>query len=177
MSTQAEIDDPVTSPAKPAVYLNSIEVRSGAEPELLREYYSLDCGEFRDALRTRLDRLLALPGLPGTIDPESDALALDLLIPDVEKGVRTFDTRYGLFQFDPMWRPQLTVRARLFALVTGETVVQDSVTEKMPFAEYYSRVFSLRSLVGPRSRFINDDLQDLALAGCLRILDGFRRSI
>ena len=177
MTASSAADHPAAGASRPRVYLNSIEVRSRAEPELLQTFYNADCSRLAGTIRERLASLINLPHVSTVDRARVSDLALDILVPDFVTAVPVYDMRLRLFHFDPGWCPTLTVAARLNNLISGATVEQLSVTRTTDSDLRWRDLLSMKALLEDRSADQAAKLDQLLSQASLEIVARLRQSI
>ena len=130
--------------------------------------------ELETPLRTTLQEIFSLPPASEMRDPLPTDLGLDVFIPSFQSGdfwnVSLGDLGIPVF-FVFLWRPKVTVTCRLYSLQTQETRGIYSVTQKMPWREYVSRLLTLRALFRFRPIFSANDLNHLLCLACHSLLN------
>ncbi len=170
-------ENPAGHDSKPRVYLNSIQVRSRAEPELLQTFYSEDCSEIAGIIRARLVDLIRLPHVSTVSGARSSDLALDILVPDFVTAIRVYDMRFRLFHIDPRWRPTLTLAARLNRLISGEVVEQVSITESIESELRWRDLLSPRAIRNDRVAHRQLELDRLLSGASMALVDRLREAV
>jgi hypothetical protein len=164
---------------KPRVFLGTIVVvpRAGMKPRL-DQWGMFQQEELETPLHATLQQLFSLPPASAVRDPLPTDLGLDVFVPSFQAGdflsVSLGDLGIPIFWVF-MWRPKVTVTCRLYSLQTRETKVTYSVTKKMPWREYVSRLLTLRAFFRFRPIFSADDLNHLLCLACHSLLNKLTR--
>ena len=70
-----------------------------------------------------------------------------------------------------IWRPKIYIALRAFDPESGKTVFGVEREQKMPWKQFFKRVFSLRAAVGLKSLFDRHDLEPMLLVGLINIFE------
>jgi hypothetical protein len=153
---------------KPRIFLGELVVvpRAGFKAELEDE--GLDTS-IRDALL----EIFALPPLGGRSAPLPSDLGLDVYIPSFQGGgalgANLTDLGIPVF-FLFFWRPKVTVTCRLYHLQSRRTKRVLSATKKMPWREFFGRIFIPRLSFASRPAISAEDMNRLVNLACHALL-------
>ncbi len=120
-------------------------------------------------LRKNLKEIFSLPLAQNVKEPKKSDLVLDIVVPKFQSG-DTLDLSLGDIGIPLMWRPKITISSRLYNLNTERTKATFSVTEKMDFGQYISRIFSWRAVFRFRPIFDSRDMEYLLYQACHKLL-------
>jgi hypothetical protein len=160
---------------KPRVFLGTIVVvpRAGMKPRL-DEWGMFQREELETPLQATLQQIFSLPPASEVRDLLPTDLGLDVFVPSFQSGAfwsaSLGDIGIPIFGV-LLWRPKVTVTCRLYSLQTRATKATFSVTKKMPWREYASRLLTLRAFLRLRPIFSADDLNHLLNLACHSILN------
>lgn len=161
---------------KPRVFLGAIGVADRTDLKRHLEQEGVAEGEPLDStLRLALTEIFSLPPADSVADPLSTDLVLDVWIPKYQFG-EVMDVGLGDGGIILLWRPKVTVSSRLSSLVTKRTKVVISVTEKMKWNQFLSRIFSWRGFFGSRP-FQRQDMEQLLYQACVTLLRKMRKAL
>lgn len=165
---------------KPRVFLGAIVVvpRADMKPRL-DQWGMFQQEELEAPLYATLQQVFSLPPASEVRDSLPTDLGLDVFVPSFQSGdfwsVSLGNLGIPIFWVF-MWRPKVTVTCRLYSLQTRETKATYSVTQKMPWREYVSRLLTLRALLRFRPIFSADDLNHLLYLACHSLLNRLTRA-
>jgi len=130
--------------------------------------------ELETPLQATLLQIFSLPPASEVRDLLPTDLGLDVFVPSFQSGdfwsASLGDLGIPIFWVF-LWRPKVTVTCRLYLLQTRETQATFSVTQKMPWREYVSRLLTLRAFLRLRPIFSADDLNHLLKLACHSLLN------
>lgn len=129
---------------------------------------------FDTSLHTTLQEIFALPSVSDVAAPTSVDLGLDILIPSFQSG-DYWDVSLGVMDFPIFWRPKVTVTSRLYYLKSAKTKHTFSVTQKLGWGQFLSRVFTLRALFRFQPMFDTKDMDRLLYLACQKVLNKLRK--
>ncbi|TAK62230.1 hypothetical protein [Methylobacter sp.] len=129
---------------------------------------------FDTSIHTTLQEIFSLPLAREVTAPTSADLGLDVLIPSFQSG-DYWDISLGEIGFPIFWRPKVTVAFRLYYLKSKKTKLTYSVTQKLSWREYLSRLFTWRALFGFQPMFGAKDMDRLLYLACHKMLDKLRK--
>jgi hypothetical protein len=159
---------------KPRVFLGELIVVPRADFKRHSDQWGLwHYEELEKPLQTTLREIFSLSPASEVSDPLATDLGLDVFIPSFQSGDASsisLDLGIPVFWIF-LWRPKVTVTCRLYSLQSGETKYVYSVTQKMPWREYASRLFTLRALFRFRPLFSAEDLNHLLNLACHSLLN------
>lgn len=159
---------------KPRVYLGTLAVvpRTGIK----KSFDSWDLTgivELDGKLKESLAEIFCIPPSTSRSDVLENDLVLDVLISEFQLGTALFsDIPFPIF-----WRPKVTLVSKLSNLNSGETKKVISVTEKMPWKEFFGRLLTLQGLIGLRPSFNINDLEKLLFIGSSKVIMKIKSSI
>lgn len=155
---------------KPRVFLGTIAVAPREHVNKLFDRWGMLQSEaLGRTLCVRLEDLFSLPKAAEVEDPNASDLVLDVIVPKFQVG-GMFDFSAGDVSFPIMWRPKITITARLYYLTTGQIKSMYTVTEKYSSTAFLKRVFSLRAIFNHKPVFDADDLEYLLYKACHKLL-------
>lgn len=160
---------------KPRVFLGTLVVVPRADIKRhFDQWGSSRCEELETPLKSTLREIFLLPLASEVSDPLPTDLGLDVFIPSFQSGdafgVSLGDLGVPVFWIF-LWRPKVTVTCRLYSLTSLETKYVYSVTKKMPWREYVSRLLTLRAFFRFRPIFSAEDLNRLLNLACHSLLN------
>ncbi|WP_160154645.1 hypothetical protein [Microbulbifer sp. ALW1] len=160
---------------KSNIYLGTIAVvpRSDIKSKL-DPWGSLSDEDMDLSLREYLAQIFDIPCANGVSNPEDTDLVLDVMVPKFQSG-DLWDVSIGEVAFPIFWRPKIEIASRLYNLKTGKTVTTTRAKSKMPWREYFSRLFSWRSFLGFKPLFDSSDMNKLLLKACIEVLSKFKK--
>ncbi|GAA5215760.1 hypothetical protein GCM10025776_13600 [Corallincola platygyrae] len=124
--------------------------------------------------RDRFAEIISLPELTEFRDITKHDLAIDFAIPHLQGGTLcALDLGIGAMPL--MWRPKVTVHARLYHPISNKTRYIAKAKEKMPWPHYWSKVIHLNSLFHLTPNFSIEDLEPLLCRAILRLLVDIQR--
>jgi hypothetical protein len=159
---------------KPRVYLGTLAVvpRTGIK----KSFDSWDLTgvvELDGKLKESLAEVFCLPPSSARIEALESDLVLDVLISEFQLGTALFSE----IPFPILWRPKVTFVSKLSNLNSGKTKRILSITEKMPWAEFFSRLLTFQGLIGLRPSFNVNDLEKLLYIGSGKVFTKIQSSI
>lgn len=159
---------------KPRVFLGTLVVvpRSDIKRHIDQRGWSRR-EDLEIPLQTNLRETFSLPVASEVSDPLPTDLGLDVYIPSFQSGDAagfSLDLGVPIFWIF-LWRPKVTVTCRLYYLQSQETKDVYSVTQKMPWREYASRLFTWRAIFRFRPIFSAEDLNRLLDLACHSLLN------
>lgn len=161
---------------KPNVYLGKITVvpRSYLRRGLENSLYTGESLE--DSLNTHLNEIFDMPLVGECISPNKTDLAIDVIIESFQSG-NYLEMHAGEFSLPVAWRPKINIASRLYNISTGKTKSCVLVTIRLPWKEYFSRLFTWRAIFGFRPMFDADDMKILLSRACLQLLQKTIRTV
>lgn len=162
---------------RPRVFLGVLAVAPRTD---LKRHFD-EKGLFEDAnldtaLRQSLTEIFSLAPVHSVTVPLATDLVLDVVIPHFQSG-GAWDVSLGEIGFPIFWRPKITVASRLYSLTTQNTKATFSVTEKMKWGQYLSRIISWRAFFGFRPVFDRKDIEYLLYQACFKLLVKMQKEI
>lgn len=147
---------------KPKVYLDYVKIN---ERNIIGSIQAVIDGSavFSEGLLSNLNEIFFLPLLDSSTLYHKTDRGLQVEVAHYSLGNLDFASAGGFF-LPLIWRPKITVVARLFNISSGKKIVEYSITQKMPIKQYLNKVFSFRTA------FNEKDLEYLLYQGCHRIL-------
>jgi hypothetical protein len=159
---------------KPRVFLGTLVVVPRADIKRHFDQRTLSHEELETPLQANLREIFSLPSASEVSDPLPTDLGLDVFIPSFQSGealaFSLADLGVPVFWIF-LWRPKVTVTCRLYSLKSQETKYVYSVTKKLPWREYVSRLFSLQAFFRFRPIFSAEDLNQLLNLACHSLLN------
>ena len=160
---------------KPRVFLGAVAVVPRRDlKRFLDQWGMLRDENFDTSLHTTLQEIFALPSISDVTAPTSVDLGLDILIPSFQSG-DYWDVSLGVIDFPIFWRPKVTVASRLYYLKSAKTKHTFSVTQKLGWGEFLSRVFTWRALFRFQPIFDAKDMDRLLYLACHKVLNKLRK--
>jgi hypothetical protein len=162
---------------KPRVFLGVLAVAPRTD---LKRHLD-EKGVFEDAnldtaLRQSLTEIFSLAPVQSVSSPLATDLVLDVVIPKFQSG-DAWDVSLEEIGFPIFWRPKVTVASRLYSLTTQKTKATFSVTEKMKWGQYLSRIVSWRVFFRFRPVFDRKDIEYLLYQACGKLLVKMQKAI
>jgi hypothetical protein len=159
---------------KPRVYLGTLAIipRAGIK----KSFDSWDLTgvvELDSRLKESLAEVFCLPPSNSRIEVLENDLVLDVLISEFQLGAALFSE----IPIPILWRPKVTLVSKLSNLNSGKTKRVLSVTERMPWAEFFSRLLTFQGLIGLRPSFDAKDLEKLLYIGSGKVFTKIKSSI
>lgn len=159
---------------KPRVYLGALTVipRTGIKKDF--DSWSLTGSiELDGSLKSNLIEIFCLPLSSSISDPLETDLVIDILITEFQLGAALFsDIAFPIF-----WRPKITLISKLCNIRSGKTITVISITEKMPWIQFVSRIFTLQGIMQLKPTFNNNDLEKLLYIASGKVMAKIKRSI
>lgn len=155
---------------KPRVFLGVLAVtprtdlKRHFDEQGMFEHANLD-----SALRQSLTEIFSFAPVHTVEAPLATDLVLDIVISKFQSG-DVVGVSLGEFGFPIFWRPKITVASRLYSLTTQKTKTTFSVTQKMKWGQYFSRIVSWRALLATKPTFDGKDMEYLLAQACLKLL-------
>ena len=161
---------------KPRIFLGTLAVAPRADIKRHLDQWGMFKNEDLDSsLRQNLKEIFSLPSASEVGEPKSNDLVLDVVVPKFQSG-DAWDLSLGDFGIPLMWRPKVTVSSRLYYLKSEKTKATFSVTEKMKFGQYISRLFTWRAFLRFRPVFDSKDMEYLLYQACHKLLLKMQKS-
>lgn len=162
---------------KPRVFLGVLAVAPRTD---LKRHLD-EKGLFEDAnldaaLRQSLREIFTFAPANSVTDPLTTDLVLDVVIPKFQSGY-AWDVSLGEIGFPIFWRPKVTVASRLYFLTTQKTKAVLSVTEKMKWGKYLSRIISWRAFFRFQPVFDRRDIEYLLYQACSKLLVKMKKAL
>jgi hypothetical protein len=159
---------------KPRVYLGTLAVvpRTGIK----KSFDSWDLtgvAELDGKLKESLTEVSCVPPSSSRVEALESDLILDVLISEFQLGTALFSD----IPLPILWRPKVTLVSKLSNLNSGKTKRILSVTEKMPWAEFFGRILTFQGLIGLRPSFNVYDLEKLLYIGSGKVITKMQSSI
>ena len=161
---------------KPNVYLGKITVvpRSHLRRNLENNLYTGESLE--ESLSSHLNMIFDIPLVSECINANKTDLAIDVIIENFQAG-NYLEMHAGDFSFPIIWRPKIKIGSRLYNINTGKTKNAVLVTIKLPWKEYFSRLFTWKAIFGFRPMFDANDMKILLSRACLQLLQKTIRAV
>lgn len=161
---------------KPNVYLGKITVvpRSHLRRNLEDNLYTGE--KLEEPLNSHLNMIFDIPLASECINPNKTDLAIDVIIENFQAG-NYLEMHAGDFSLPIIWRPKIKISSRLYNINTGKTKTAVLVTIKLPWKEYFSRLFTWRAIFGFRPMFDANDMRILLSQACLQLLQKTIRAV
>jgi len=177
---------------KPRIYLGTLAVvprsdfkRHFEQIKISRIFDIFGSSETEDLdaeLYAALADLFALPPVSSREHAKDSDLALDVIIPKFQRGeFLPVHVGHLAIPFIPfLWRPKVTIAARLVHIDSGQTKAAYVLTQKLEWKAFLKRILSLEALMwGARSGplFTTDDSRRLFYMACIRVLEKLRKHV
>ena len=127
------------------------------------------------SLHTTLQEIFKLPHVSEVVAPTAGDLGLDILISSFQSG-DYWDVSLGVIDFPIFWRPKVTVVSRLYYLASTKTKHIVSVTQKLSWREFLSRLFTWRTFLRLQPMFDAKDMDRLLYLACHKVLNKLRKA-
>ncbi|MFS1525645.1 hypothetical protein ACL7TT_16280 [Microbulbifer sp. 2304DJ12-6] len=158
-----------------SIYLGSLAVAPRSDfKRYLDEWAAFGHEDLDSALRKQLMEIFELPLASSLDQPKETDLGLDIVIPKFQSG-DMWDISLGDLGFPLAWRPKVEVAARIYRLDTGKTLHTASVTAKLSWRQYFSKLFTWRTFLRFKPMFDSSDLNVLLQRACLGLLEKLRK--
>jgi len=159
---------------KPRIYLGTLAVvpRTGIKKSF-DSWDLMGIVELDGKLKESLIKIFFLPPSSSRIEVLESDLVLDVLISEFQLGTALLSE----IPFPILWRPKVTLVSKLSNLNSGKTKRVLTVTEKMPWAEFFSRLLTFQGLIGLRPSFNVNDLEKLLYIGSGKVFTKLKNSI
>lgn len=151
---------------KPRVYLGTLAVvpRTGIKKSL-DSWYLSGFVELDGKLKDSLDEIFCIPPASSISDSLESDLVIDVLISEFQLGGALLSD----VPIPILWRPKVTLVSRLSYLKSGKAKRVVSVTEKMPWGEFFRRLLTFQGLIQLRPVFNVNDLEKLLYIGSSKV--------
>jgi len=161
---------------KPKVYLGTVAVAPRRDIKRHIDQW----GEFRHedidtSMRATLTGIFDLPSAQNVENPKENDLVLDEMVPKFQSR-EALDVSLGDIDFPLIWRPKVEMASRLYSLKTGKTIHTAGIVAKLPWRDYFSRLFSWRGLFRFGPTFDANDLEQLLYRACMKLLTELRKA-
>ena len=162
--------------AQPAqLYLGTLSVE--AKPTIRRwfELRSTSWHDLKAALETHLHDAVPLSPPPNDETPGDNDLRLDVSVSDFRSGthIPIHEIPFAVV----MWRPSVTISARLVSLKTGSLIEHLTITRSLPWSRYVPILFSPFSHGPFRSGFGREDLLYVLNDACIELFTQINRRL
>jgi hypothetical protein len=160
---------------KAMVYLGCVAVAPRSDIKRHLDQWAFYGREDLDSsLRLFLEEIFDLPSAKDVENPTKTDLGLDIVVPKFQSG-DIWDVSLGDIGFPVAWRPKIEIGSRLYSLATGKTVHTATVKVKMPWREYFSRLFTWRALLRFKPMFDSTDMNRLLAKACMQLITKLRK--
>lgn len=161
---------------KPRIYLGSLAVAPRADLKRYLDQLGVFQREDLDtALRKELKEIFSLLPVEVAPEPKGSDLVLDVMVEKFQSGdAWSFD--FGGFGIPLLWRPKITVSARLYWLKSEKNKATFSRTEKLALSRYFGRLLTWRGLLRFRPLFGAEDIKLLLHQACYGLLRKVKKS-
>ena len=122
------------------------------------------------ALLAKLVELICVPPVSAADPLRPSDLAFDVVVQGYQFG-GSMDVALGSHGFPMFWRPKVRVAARLFYAQSNKTKAVFTVTERMPWSAYMSRVLSWKVMLGLARPSTRSDLERLLEGASQKLMD------
>lgn len=142
----------------PEVYLGDLAVIPRHE---LKSFLEFDWNAHRtdEQLRDWMAEVVELPFIDENTDFPDDAVRMDLLLSNYSLGS---DIAFFSNPVVPLlWRPKVELHCRLVRVSSGKVIGVYQTKKSVPWRDFFSRVFTLRSFFSFRATYSTEDLQFL----------------
>ena len=157
---------------KPRVYLGALAVV--ARTGIKKNFDSWDFSgslELDGKLKESLIEIFCFPLSSSIHEALENDLVVDVLISEFQLGA-------ALISDIPIfWRPKITLVSKLSYLKSGKTKKLLSVTVKMPWAEFVSRLLTLQGITQFKPAFNSNDLEKLLHIASYKVLTKIKNSM
>jgi hypothetical protein len=130
------------------------------------------------SLHSRLEKVFELPLAKDAESLGKNDLGLDIIVPRYQSG-DAWEVSLGVINFPILliWRPKIKMTSRLFYLESGKTVYTTSVSAKLPWREYLSRLFTFRAFFRFKPMFDAKDMDMLLIRACVELLSKLKKFV
>ena len=161
---------------KPKLFLGAIVVVPGNEIMKLDEWGMFKGENLEDSVKCKLEDLFSLPLVQEYDSFNDNDLALEIIVTKLQGG------EFSSAQISPidipiMWRPKVQIRARLSFINSHKTKKVFYVSQKMPWNQYFNRVFSIRRIIRFKPLFESVDLEPILYRACQQLLSKLAKCV
>lgn len=155
---------------KPKLYLDSVLVIPRNEWKTVDEWNWIRRKEdFEQEARQKLESLFNFPHVSTANNVGSKDLAIEVALLKIQGG--EFDALdFGVGAIPILWRPKVSLKARLYRISGGKTFSTFSVTKKISWKFYLLRTFSLRGFFRYKPLFDQEDINHLLYEACSELI-------
>jgi len=158
------------------VYIDSLVVAPRDEISKIDEWGGFKSVDLEGSAKERLIEIFQLHHVSQRVGVEKNDLALDVVVINLQGGeFSSFQT--SDFIIPILWRPKVQIRSRLYYIESNKHKASFSVTVKMPWREYLSRLFSLNGLVRYKPLFDFNDIDILLTKASLELIQKMIKSL
>jgi hypothetical protein len=162
---------------KANLYLGNLAVAPRSDFKRNLDEWALFGKEDLDSsIRQELENIFELPLASSISDPQKTDLGLDVVIPKFQSG-DILDVSLGEIGFPLIWRPKIEVGARIYSLESGKTIHTATVTAKLGWKAYLSRLFSWRAFFRFKPMFDSSDMNILLQKACMELISKLRKVV
>ena len=161
---------------KPRVYLGTLAVLPRSSFKKIDELGLFHNENLDRSLHDNLKEIFSLPGIESNEEPRPTDLALDVFISNYQSGGE-LSVSLGEIAFPFYWRPKVEVRTRLYEIKSRNIKSIFSVTEKLPWLRFFSRMLSLRAAFSFKPFFDKHDMEILLYKACQKQLIKLKNKI
>jgi hypothetical protein len=154
---------------KPKLFLGAIVVVPRNEIMKIDEWGLFKGENLEDSVRVKLEYLFSLPSVHEYSTFNDGDLALEIIVTKLQGGEFT-SAQFSPIDIPIMWRPKVQIKARLFFINSKKTKRVFDVSQKMPWSQYFSRVFSFRGIIRFKPLFETVDLEPMLYKACEQLL-------
>lgn len=159
---------------KPRVFLGILSVVPRSDfKQLIEDWDTLGQVDFDDQLRRELGEIFTFPSLDDREEPHKTDLALDIIVSDYRRGGAIVLERP--FEFFWLWRPTITMSARLYDPSTGKSRRTFVVKKRMRLGRWFRH--RLRGIFDLGPTYDAEDLKDLLHQASVKLLTQLRKAV
>ncbi|MEL7312721.1 MAG: hypothetical protein AAFN07_14500 [Pseudomonadota bacterium] len=118
--------------------------------------------------------IFQLPPITNAQEPGKGDIGVDVFVSDFRLGALNDVWAFPL-SIPLVWRPRIELRARLFNLMTSETVSEFSATARMPLSQFIRRTLHPAALFHIRPTATQNDLIRLTQEASIAVLEKIRK--
>lgn len=159
---------------KPRIFLGILAVAPRSDfKQLIEDWDTLGQVDFDDQLRRELREIFTFRSLDDREEARKTDLALDIIVSDYRRGGAIVLERP--FEFFWLWRPAITMSARLYDPCTGKSRRTFVVKERMPLGRWFRHRFGGIFDLGPT--YDAEDLKDLLHQTSVKLLTQLKKAV
>ncbi|MEL7487270.1 MAG: hypothetical protein AAGJ87_08655 [Pseudomonadota bacterium] len=132
-------------------------------------------GEPADRLQAKLEQIFALERVSDRARNNPDALGLDIFLTEIRTGEFQSLT-FSSLVLPIAWRPRIVLKARLFRLVSGETLEKFVSKQSIDWFEFGVRSLNAFGIFRDRPIYNRDEMDELVEQASVSLLESILES-